>query len=245
MSVRHAPTLLMTATIDPRGMPMVARADPQLRLRDYEWALSGWLASGSVSRIVFCENSGHDLGSLRRIAAAHPDIEVEFLALHDEQAEISRGKGYAELGIIRLALAQSRLLAASALLLKCTGRLRVQNSPRILRQIATDQFDVMCTLKRRRRFADSRLFAATPAFIREQLIPRANEIDDRTGVYLEHVLARAVRGAVAEGQIWRPFSTLPRIAGISGTRGLVLTDSSAMSLFKACCHRVRNLVQGN
>ncbi len=224
---------------------MVARADPQLRLRDYEGALSGWLASGSVSQIVFCENSGHELGSLRRIAAAHPAIDVEFLALQDDPSALTRGKGYAELGIITRALVQSRLLAASPLLLKCTGRLRVQNAARVLREVATGEFDIMCTLKRRGRFADSRLFAATPAFIREHLIPRANQINDSTGVYLEHVLARAVRGAADNGATWRPFATRPRIAGISGTRGLVLTESLAMSLFRGGWHRVRNLVRGN
>jgi hypothetical protein len=234
----------MTATIDPRAMPMVARRDPQLRLRDYEWALQGWLASGSVDRVVFCENSGYDVGSLRSIAAAHPEVEVEFLTLHDDGAGIARGKGYAELLIIAAALARSRLIEASARIVKCTGRLRVQNALRVLAAVSGSEFDVMCTLKRRGRFADSRLFVATPAFVLEHLIPRADLIDDSHGIYLEHVLARAVRSAVGAGGRWRPFPTRPRIEGISGTRGLVLTESAATSLLKACWHRLANLRHG-
>jgi len=233
----------MTATIDPGAMPMVARRDPQQRLRDYEWALGGWLASGGVRRIVFCENSGHDLASLKRLCAAYPQVEVEFLRIRGG-GDVSRGKGHAELGIIAEALGQSRLIEAATVLVKCTGRLQVQNAPRVLDDIARGEFDVMCTIRRRGRFADSRLFAATPAFFREQLIPRSGQIDDSRGVYLEHVLARAVRAAVDAGGRWRPFPTRPRIAGISGTRGLVLTESPATSLLKAMWHRVLNLRHG-
>lgn len=238
-------TLLLTATINPpAAMPLVARRDPQLRLRDYEWALTGWLAAGCVQRIVFCENSGHDLGSLRRIADACPQVDVEFLAVSNEGAMTGRGKGYAELHLIRLALDQSRLIASAPLLIKCTGRLRVENAPRVLRDISRMEFEVMCTLKRRGRFADSRLFAATPAFIREHFLPRADMIDDSRRVYLEHVLAHAVRSAVDSGLAWRPFPALPRISGISGTRGTVLTDSYMTHLFKACGNRLRSLMQG-
>ena len=81
----------------------------------------------------------------------------------------------------------------------------VRNASPVLRSIAHGDFDIMCTLKRNLTFADSRLFAATPEFLRDYLFPRVDMIDDNAGITFEHALASATAGALADRKRWRPF----------------------------------------
>jgi hypothetical protein len=221
---------------------LVARREPLLRLEDYRLALESWLSSQAAAKIVVCENSGYDLAPLRRLAAPRTGREVEFISFSGNQHGATRGKGYAELGIIAHAMAQSELISNSDVVVKCTGRLIVRNALRVLRSLAASDFDIMCTLKRNLTFADSRLFAATPAFLRDYLLPRVDTIDENAGVHFEHALASATAGALADRKCWRPFPIFPRIEGISGSDGLVMTNSAVKSAAKTIYHRLRNFV---
>ncbi len=222
----RAITLLLTATVNPGATGMVARRDPLVRLGDYESALSKWLSVSPPLRIVFCENTGFDLARLQATAAASP---VEFISFRGNDGAKQRGKGYSEIAILEHALAESRLISASEVVVKCSGRLFVANAPQVFRALASTDFDVMCTLKQNLSFSDSRFFAATPQFLRQHLLPQACIVDDTQGIYFEHALACAVADAVAHRKKWRPFEVFPRIQGISGTHGKSMTDSAAVA----------------
>jgi hypothetical protein len=229
--------LLLTATIDPGQTLMVARRDALVRLRDYQQALQFWLASGASRRVIFCENSGYDLSSLQELASDYDGIDVEFVSFCGNQSGAIKGKGHAELELIRHALETSRLIAGCDLIAKCTGRLIVRNAARILPSIAACEFDIMCTLFKHLSFADSRLFVATPAFLREYLLPKATMVDESAGVFFEHALACAAASAVGEGKRWRPFPAYPRIQGISGTHGTVISDSPVLATIRSLYHQ--------
>jgi hypothetical protein len=68
-------------------------------------------------------------------------------------------------------------------------------------------------------FADSRVFAFSPEFAREWLAPLQETLNDSGGVYLEHALARAIHGAMADGKRWRPLPLEPVVIGCGGTSG--------------------------
>src|SRR5258708_40223489 len=108
--VRRSVVLLLTATIDPGRTYMVTRNDPLTRLGDYEHSLGTWLASGSVDKIVFYENSGYDLSSLKKIALQFPNREGGFHSILGNQAGPTKGKGYAELAGLLRTLGQSGLI---------------------------------------------------------------------------------------------------------------------------------------
>lgn len=234
-------TLLLTATVNPGETPFLVRTDPSARLQDYTWALRSWISASAVPRIVFCENSGHDLGTLKREAADWKG-EVEFISFDGNASARVRGKGYSELKLIERAMAESRLIRCSDVVVKCTGRLALRNATAALRGIAEAEFDVMCSLKRHLSFADSRLFAATCGFLQDYLIPMAEVIDDFAGVYFEHALARATARALSNRLKWRPLPVFPRLAGVSGTSGLVMTDSPLKVAVKGIYHRAQNFV---
>jgi hypothetical protein len=231
--------LLLTATINPGGTPFVARADPTVRLRDYQQALTAWLRSESLRKIVFYENSGFDIGSLREIAQHFPRQEVEFHSFLGNDTGVSKGKGYPELLGIERVLAESDLIKDCRYIVKCTGRLTVGNAARLFERIDDDGFDIMCTLVRNFTFADSRLFIATPDFVSRYLIPQKCVIDDNKGIFLEHALAYATARGLSEQLRWLPFPILPDICGISGTSGVSHSLGLRRRVQEAIYYRVR------
>jgi hypothetical protein len=127
----------MTATIETSSrMSNNARRDPQLRRRDYEIALRFYLSlpEGAPQAILFCENSGADLTSLREIAENENPHErpVDFLS-YVSDVPPEHGKSRAELDIIRRAF--SDVIARQAeppMVWKVTGRLIVWNLQQII-----------------------------------------------------------------------------------------------------------------
>lgn len=234
--------LLLTATIDPGATLFVQRRDPQTRLRDYLSALAAWLSCGAAARVVFCENSGFDLSPLARLAARYGECSVELISFQGNEAGAVRGKGYTELKLIEHAMHVSSVLSGSDIVAKCTGRLTVGNAVPLFEAIAASDFDVMCPLARGLSVADSRIFAATPAFIREHLLTRVEMIDDRRQVNIEHALACAAASAVAGRMVWRPFPMFPRILGVSGSTGKPATEQPLKRAARIVYHRLSRMV---
>jgi hypothetical protein len=234
--------LLLTATIDPGQTPLVARSDPETRLLDYETALRAWLRSEAIDKIVFCENSGYDLSRLEDLAGSVNRCQVEFLSFRGNEGGALRGKGYSELVGMEYALARSTLLSDCRLVIKCTGRLTIQNAFPLISRIRPLTFDIMCDLRRCLSFADSRIFAATPDFISNYLLPRRESTNDINGVFFEHALACASASAVADRKLWRPFPVYPDIHGISGTFGKLMTEGYVKRSAKSIYHRFRRFV---
>lgn len=232
--------VLLTATVNPGTTPFVVRADPETRLRDYRLALENWVVQGNFTRLIVCENSGADLSVLERVVASRHMRNVDFISYVDGGAAEKRGKGYAELLEIERALGCDVQIEREDIVVKCTGRLQIENAARILKRIAMLEFDVMCDLKKYLTFADSRIFAATREFLEDYLIPRREMINDSAGVYFEHALAMAAVAAVADGKAWRPFPVLPEIIGISGSTGRSMTDSWIKRLAKRVYYRLND-----
>lgn len=171
--------LLMTATVaPPSGEPHLARADPGVRLDDYEAALRFYLtlADDVVDRIVFVDNSASDLARLQDVVhAAGGAKDVELLSYWGLDYPVERGRVVGETLLIDHALRSSRILASLAddeLFWKVTGRLRVTNLARLVRS-TPHGCDLYVDFKRYRRpWLNIRLFAMTPRGFRDLLLPR-------------------------------------------------------------------------
>src|SRR5437868_3234261 len=106
--------LVVTACIDPSaGHYHIDRADPAVRLLAYQHSLRFWLSypDERVRRILFIENSGSPLDSLKTIAASenHLGKQIEFISLHCNWYPRTSHYGYAEMHMLDLGLQQSRL----------------------------------------------------------------------------------------------------------------------------------------
>ncbi len=129
--------LVMTACVDPSaGHYRIDRADPLLRLQDYQDALRFWLRDRDprLKRILFIENSGYPLDTLRAIAEnENPQgKQVEFVPLDCNWYPQSNHYGYAEMRMLDLGLQQSLLRQQTTHMIKVTGRLTFPKLGRLL-----------------------------------------------------------------------------------------------------------------
>jgi hypothetical protein len=209
--------ILLTATVDPKGMRLTARSDPVQRLRDYETALPKWLKATSLP-IVFCENSGYDVSSIKRVAESL-GRSVELVSFTAPPFPEKMGKGYGEMLIIKQALENSKTIDASTILIKATGRIFFPNISTMIKRWNRIDFDVSCDLAPRLDWADTHLFAATGDFIFNYLIPECEFLDELAEPMLnfERIMARSTLKAIAAGKRWCPLPAAFRIDGMSGT----------------------------
>jgi hypothetical protein len=220
--------VLLTATVDGRGVAFMERRDPKIRLNDYKAALRAWLSNPATPPLIFAENSGYpteDLDEVVRTANRHGHA-VEVLSFDDNNYQRSLGKGFGELRTIRYALDHSRLIGDETFVIKVTGRHYVRNvSDLAACSRAAGEVDVFCDLRGNLTWADTRVFCATTRFIREFFLPMEHAVDDTAGVTIEHVLGRAAHLAMSRGRRWSMFPRAPQIRGVSGTSDATYPDS--------------------
>lgn len=170
--------LLLTATVaPPDGVPFLTRTDPAVRLADYCEALRLYLslADEVVDRIVLADNSASDLSRLEEVVAASGSRkDVELLSFAGHEFPVEQGRSVGETYLIDDALSRSRILSTlgeNDLFWKVTGRLRVRNLERLV--VSTPDCDLYIDLRRYRlQWADTRVFAATPAAFRTAFLSR-------------------------------------------------------------------------
>lgn len=133
--------LLLTATIAPKGNQgqQLTRLDPRLRLGDYETSLRFWLGLDApwLAGIIFAENSGADLASLRAIATTENprSVPVEFLAYDHPPPPEGLHYGYSEFILTRQTLADSALALRAPYFIKATGRYRFPTLGRLIARL--------------------------------------------------------------------------------------------------------------
>jgi hypothetical protein len=136
--------LLLTACIAPK--PGIAnrlnRNDPNIRLRDYAAGLRFWIEypDDRIRGIVFADNSGHPLDSLRALAHAHMRTgrPVEFHSFDHAAPLPNLSYGFNEAILVSETLAASALLAESVHFGKVTGRYRFPDLSRLLNRLPPD-----------------------------------------------------------------------------------------------------------
>jgi hypothetical protein len=125
--ISMANVLLMTATINPlKGLPSLARIDPDLRRADYIEALKFYLhlLGRCFDRIVFAENSNADLSDLRALVLDHSmSNRVEFVSFYGLDFPPEYGRGFGEFKMVDYAVSQSpSLKQLETVVWKVTGR---------------------------------------------------------------------------------------------------------------------------
>lgn len=241
MESRRRKYLLLTATIDIRGVGNILRADPAERYEDYRWALRKWADCPGFDGIVFAENSGYDVSGLRDTALAgrFPADAVEFLSFDGQDFPRHLGKGFGENLNLEHALTHSRLLQdEAALLVRSNGRNYVTNIQPFLSALDRP-VDVLCDLQQSLTWADGRVLVGTTLFYRDYVCRFGRDVDDSRGYYFEHALARAIHAGMADGLVWSPFPEPPVIAGYSGTSNQPIADHRLKRLGRKALHRLK------
>jgi len=238
----HNPNIciLLTATIDPKGVIFVERNNPIIRENDYIKALKRWINMQEFS-VVFCENSGYKIDKIKNVIKKHRKKNIEILQFDGQCFPRELGKGYGEAIIIDYAIKHSKLIKSSEYVIKVTGRYFVKNIKKMVDILSTENdIYVMADLKKNLSWADSRIFAFRSSFVVEYLSKYQNILNDSEGFYLEHALARAVCHAISHGYKWVPLPSKPIIVGCSGTSDTAYKVSKVRWLASEAIHQFKN-----
>ncbi len=238
--------VLLTSCIDPGNTIAVARRDPNARLDDYKGALKNWLAIPGSEPIVFCDNSGYDLTEIEEVCKHHNhhDKRWEIMSFHGQDFPGRFGKGYGEMRIVSHAVAHSKTIKTSSLILKVSGRLFVSNARRLLSKLsqADRSIDVFCDLRKNLTTSDSRVFCASISFIRDHLLPLQEILNDSNGVTFEDVLAKAAHDAMFSGKKWSMLPLAHHMVGIAGTNGKAIPSSRLTLMKREVFRRIKSAV---
>jgi hypothetical protein len=176
-------TLLMTACIEPSKDNLkrnsIHRSDALIRISDYETAFKYWLENpgSNISAIVFVENSGYSLESLKTIAQIHNkhNLKIEFLQKLAGELPAGLHYGYSELEMVDYAFENSALIKESEYVVKVTGRLYFPKLSRLLKwipqnaDIAIDTKDFKIGSKEK-HYVVTTVFVTKKAFYLKQLL---------------------------------------------------------------------------
>ena len=122
--------ILLTSCVNPNGMSKTALQDVGMRKQQYIEALRFYLQNTDLS-IVFVENSGADFRD--EFESFIDKGRLEYITFWGNDYDKKFGKGYGEAIIIRYALDNSEILKKADIVIKITGRLKIDNIGKIIR----------------------------------------------------------------------------------------------------------------
>lgn len=197
--------IVLTATVVPSAHA-TGQPDPAGRLEQYAQAIQLYQRYAAV---ILLENSNYPL-------AKHAEFQ-ESGNLRVRRFPISsrpeRGKGYQEFEMLDAWLASEP--EPPKRWLKITGRYRVLNIARVLRECDQSSGKLIIDQAQRGGAARTYLFYTETDYYRQHLAGLYQQCDDRTGQWIERVLFRRLE-ALPATEVGL-FKTQPRIAAMAGS----------------------------
>lgn len=175
--------LFLTSTVAPSALAFSGTIEQ--RRQEYIQAIKFYLSTTKYN-ILVVDNSDYDFSK------DFPH-ESRLEALHfTETRPVTKGKGYAETLLMQYGFEHSKFIQEATQIIKITGRYLIKN---INKQL------FFCNNKKALYvdssidfyFAQSYFFIAPKQFFTASLLPRVEEMDDKEGVFLEHLLGKAIK----------------------------------------------------
>ena len=246
--------LLMTASVNPRGMSGLSVNDVAERERQYLGTLQFYLRSDAITEIVFIENSGYDLSAFREQSAGYPQKRMEFISCDLNGYPRQLGKSYGELLTLDYACDHSSLVEEGGGYFKVTGRFPILNIGKLLAEArAREPWEFFCDNKDHPIYdwlhngwtghaCDTRFFGVTLDFYRKFFHGRAPELDDSQNRLIEFMYFETAKKAASECKIIRRFRTEPEYAGKAGhVQTALLQVNDYSGTVAKCKRRIRQL----
>jgi hypothetical protein len=224
--------IVLTATVIPNQVIAAGTGKPETRLAEYIKSLQFYR---QFAPVIFLENSGYPL-------ERHPEF-AETARLRVKKFAPSknpeRGKGYQEFEMLDAWLAAEP--QSPARWLKISGRYQLHNIADILEECRTEsRSKIVIDQEARTGMARTYSFCVSTDFYRHQLAGLYRQCDDRKGEWIERVLFRKLKTAVA-GDV-RLFVTQPRITAIAGSSGAAFPSGRGQWLGKQVLRNLNRLV---
>lgn len=212
--------ILLTACVNPDGMPFTVLNDASERLRQYRKALEFYLTESSYP-IVFCENTLCDFSDDYKNYINKG--RLEFITFDGNKFDKTKGKGYGEAIIMEEAFRRSKLIAENNFIVKITGRLLVRNISQLIKDNTQMPTPTIQTFSPNNNMIDSRLIVCPKSFYINDFLSQKELINDTKGKYFEHILYDTLLSR--SSFIYIPFLHVPLIEGISGSSGKEYTHA--------------------
>ena len=221
--------LLLTASIDPKGMPGVSQPDPGDREDTYTDCFRYYLENHPrVRKLIFAENSGWPLDRFHELASfanSHAK-EIEIISFDCNDFPREKGKSFGELLLIEKALERSRLARDVKYIGKLTGRNLLLNITALLETISSD-FALCCDIRDHNFYellgmpdcghhCDSRFFIFTRSFHSRYLKGTLAALPFANGYLIEGLLFDLVKTVERTDPIIKRFRVEPDFRGTAG-----------------------------
>jgi hypothetical protein len=218
MSISARPDAVICYTAATVPLFTVAVSDPATRRIEYEHSIrrnSHQIRNLNDCNVAqLCVDTGAEAS--RELHAVCTENAVEYVHLCVKPPRSNTGKGAGEFAALCLI---ADAYGTSVPIFKLTGRLFSPELARYVRRIVVgSRYDIWLNLTNGGLSSDTRLFAARGNFF-GYLSAGMQMLNDPSGFYFEHVMARACFHARQDGMGWRPFALGLRISGRSGSTG--------------------------
>lgn len=227
--------LILTASIDIKGMPRATPTVPEQRQEDYYKSLKYYTDNHpSVKKIIFIENSGWDLSRVKEATDDNPhDKQIEFISLDCNDFPRRYGKGFGECLLIANGLARSQLYKEVTHIAKITGRIYLENLTKILLSIK-QPVDCFCDYKDQgykiRRLwgekhvgphSDTRFLVFSKKFYEDIIQPLhiKHQQKEPRGFCIEAEFYYAIKNAEKDYRVQSRFAVEPKFSGVAGHFG--------------------------
>lgn len=215
--------LILTATIDPKGMIFLKRSNIKDRYNDYLQSFIKWCDNKTIRDIIFIENSGFDLKEFHSIKNMYPEKNIEIISSSiNNNFDRNLGKGYGEYLSLSEIFIKSQYINNYNYLIAVSGRHYVRNIKKIYLEVINANKDIIVCLKDNLRFVDTNLYTASIHFFRELLLSHIQKTNDTKGLYFEHCVAKAVLDGINKGYSFSQLSIYPDIYGYIGTNNKLM-----------------------
>lgn len=212
--------LLVTATVDPKGMKFLVRNDVNVRLNDYKKTFLNILNNYKINKIIFIENSGFNLSIFKEIAKNYPQKNIEIIS-SDVNNYYPRklGKGFGEFLCFKEIIKKSVLFKNCKYFIKTTGRYYIKNFNQIYSEMVQSNNDIYINLQKNFSYAECSIFGGSKNFIKKYILEEIRKTNDSKKIIFENGVANATLKAISDGLLPSFNSIPPQIEGFIGTNG--------------------------
>lgn len=225
-----ATVVITTANNPPAGIPYLAMTNTAERRMAAKAALFFWASQG-IRNIVVADATANYLLSqaeLDEVSLLGASIE-QISYSQNVQDVISKGKGYAEGGLLKFAVENSRLLENEERFFKSTGKTFVRNFPAIYDLVVQAGIDTVFWRhlgdgSSMKPWADCRFYFTSKLFAVESLVPAYLQSDDSTAA-CEYFIFQLLNRNFVNANALRPL-----ISGFEGGTGEQYFDGSLGTL---------------
>ena len=116
----------------------------------------------------------------------------------------------------------------------------MNNYKKFFNEFKKKKADIYICIKNNLSFAESHVFGGSKKFFSDYVISSASNVNDSSGVFMEHCLAKAALLGISNNLIFNHFQIYPDICGIIGTNNKKIKNNFIKKIKLFLLGRIKN-----